>query len=263
MNRNTRKISKHRITPCLHLAIMILSVLAGVGFVSEIRSETSDGLKIIVYGASGRVGSRLVNEALNRGHKVTAVSRDPGKIEKRHDRLTAVKGDIVDPESVARLIADHDVVVVSVRGNVDGSKDPENTVQRVAAEVLVGELRDMGESAPRLIYVGGAGSLEIKPGVLYADGLPFFMPGFIRQEIRGHVLTLKYLRTIEDVQWTYISPAKKFGPGKRTGSYRTGGDQMFYDKKGKSKISMEDFAVALIDEAENPEHVRERFSVAY
>ena len=263
MNRNTRRNPKHRITSCLHLAVMFLAVLAGVGFVSEARLETSDSLKVIVYGASGRVGSRVVNEALNRGHKVTAVSRDPGRIGKRHDRLTAVKGDIVEPESVATLVAGHDVVVVSVRGNIDGSKDPEKTVQRIAAEILVGTLRDMGESAPRLIYVGGAGSLEVKPGVLYADGLPFFMPGFIRQEIRGHVLTLDYLRTIEDVKWTYISPAKKFGPGKRTGNYRTGGDQMFFDEKGKSKISMEDFAVALIDEAENSNHVRERFSVAY
>ncbi len=121
----------------------------------------------------------------------------------------------------------------------------------------------MEEHAPRLIYVGGAGSLEIKPGVLYADSLPIFMPRSIRQEVQGHVLTLEYLRTVEDVQWTYISPAKKFAPGKRTGIYRIGGDQMFFDKKGKSKISMEDFAVALIDEAENSQHLRERFSVAY
>jgi hypothetical protein len=133
----------------------------------------------------------------------------------------------------------------------------------MAADILVGVLRDLRDSAPRLIYVGGAGSLEVEPGVLYADKLPIFMPRFIRQEIEGHLLTLEFLRTADEVRWTYISPAKKFKPGKRTGVYRIGGDQMLLDKKGKSKISMEDFAVALIDEAENSAHVRERFSVAY
>ena len=89
------------------------------------------------------------------------------------------------------------------------------------------------------------------------------MPRSLRQEIGGHVLTLQYLRTVDDVRWTYISPAKKFGPGERTGLYRIGGDQMLKDANGKSVISMEDFAVALIDEAENSRHVRARFSVAY
>jgi len=261
MNRKTRRSPKHSIAYCLQPAVMLLAVLVGV--VSAGHSATSDGLKIIVYGASGRVGSRVVNEALNRGHEVTAVSRDPARIKRQHDRLTAVKGDILEPEGIAGLVAGHDVIVVSVRGSVDGSKDPEKTVQRAAAGILVGVLRNMGEGSPRMIYVGGAGSLEIKPGVLYADGLPKFMPRSIRQEVQGHILTLEYLRTVADVRWTYISPAKKFGPGKRTGIYRIGGDRMLFDKKGKSKISMEDFALALIDEAENAAHVGERFSVAY
>ncbi len=263
MNRNTQGNPKHSIASCLHPAVMLLAVLVGVGFVSGGHSATSDGLKIIVYGSTGRVGSRVVNEALNRGHEVTAVSRDPARIKQQNDRLSAVKGDILESASITGLVAGQDVIVVSVRGRVDGSKDPEKTVQRVAAEILVGVLRNMGEHAPRLIYVGGAGSLEIKPGVLYADSLPIFVPRSIRQEVQGHVLTLEYLRTVEDVQWTYISPAKKFAPGKRTGIYRIGGDQMLFDKKGKSKISMEDFAVALIDEAENSAHLRERFSIAY
>ena len=263
MNRNTRRNPKHSNSSCLHPAVRLLVVLVGIGFASYGHPVTSGGLKIIVYGSTGRVGSRIVNEALNRGHEVTAVSRDPARIKQQNDRLSAVKGDILEAESIARLVADQDVIVVSVRGSVDGSKDPEKTIQRVAAEILVGVLRNMGERAPRLIYVGGAGSLEIKPGVLYADGLPIFMPRSIRQEVQGHVLTLEYLRTVEDVRWTYISPAKKFAPGKRTGIYRIGGDQMLFNKKGKNEISMEDFAVALIDEAENSEHLRERISAAY
>ena len=259
MQRN----ANHSNSSYLYLAVMLVAILVGVGLDFDGRAATPNSLKIIVYGSTGRVGSRVVNEALNRGHEVTAVSRDPARITQQHDSLTAAKGDVIDSESIVGLVAHQDVIVVSVRGNVGGSKDPEKTVQRVAAEVLVGVLRGMGTSAPRLIYVGGAGSLETKPGVLYADSLPTFLPPSIRQEIRGHVLTLEYLRTIEDVRWTYISPAKKFRPGKRTGIYRIGGDQMLFDKKGKSKISMEDFAVALIDEAEKPEHLRERFSVAY
>lgn len=223
----------------------------------------ADALKIIVYGATGRVGSRVVEEALNRGHRITAVSRDPNRVTKQHENLSAVQGDVLDPESVSALVGGQDIVVVSVRGSVDKSKQPEKTVHRLAAEVIVNALRDLGATAPRLIFVGGAGSLEVKAGVLYADKLPFFIPGFVRQEIAGHVLTLEYLRGIDDVRWTYISPAKKFKPGKRSGRYRIGGDRMLTDKKGKSRISMEDFALALVDEAENSKFIRQRFSVAY
>ena len=263
MKRNTPRIDTDRFNSLLLHTVVLLSTFMAVGFISDAYPASSNGLKIMVYGATGRVGSRVVNEALERGHNVIAVSRDPGQIKQQHARLSTAKGDILDRESVAELIAKQDVVVVSVRGSVGDSKAPEDTVHRMAAEILVGVLRDMGDIAPRMIYVGGAGSLEVEPGVLYADNLPKFMPRFIRQEIEGHLLTLEYLRAADDVRWTYISPAKKFKPGKRTGVYRIGGDQMLLDKKGKSKISMEDYAVALVDEAENSAHVRERFSVAY
>ena len=257
MNQDTQRNLK------LHHVVLLIAVFVTAGFVSDGYPATPDGLNILVYGATGRVGSRVVNEALDRGHTVTAVSRDPSRIKQQHYKLSTAKGDVIDQESVDELVSDHDVIVVSVRGSVDKSKDPEKTVHRMAAEILVGVLRGRGDSAPRLIFVGGAGSLEIEPGVLYAEDLPKLMPGFIRQEIQGNLLTLEYLRTVDDVRWTYISPAKKFKPGKRTGIYRIGGDEMLFDKKGKSKISMEDFAVALIDEVENSAHVMERFSVAY
>ena len=257
MNQDTQRNLK------LHHVVLLIAVFVTSGFVSDGYTATPDGLNILVYGATGRVGSRVVNEALDRGHTVTAVSRDPSRIKQQHDKLSTAKGDVIDQGSVDELVSGHDVIVVSVRGSVDKSKDPEKTVHRMAAEILVGVLRGKGDSAPRLIFVGGAGSLQIEPGVLYAEDLPKLMPGFIRQEIQGHLLTLEYLRTVDDVGWTYISPAKKFKPGKRTGIYRIGGDEMLLDKKGKSKISMEDFAVALIDEVENSAHVMERFSVAY
>lgn len=245
------------------LAVVIAVFIAAPVFAADSNSSAADSLQLIVYGATGRVGSRVVEEALNRGHRIKAVSRDPSRIIKKHENLQAVKGNVLDPGSVAELIAGQDVVVVAVRGSVDKSKKPENTVHRMAAEVIVNVMREMGEMAPRLIFVGGAGSLEVKPGVLYADKLSIFIPGFVRQEIKGHVLTLEYLRGVEDLRWTYISPAKKFKPGKRTGKYRIGGDAMLKDKKGKSRISMEDFAVALMDEAENSQFIGKRFSVAY
>ena len=236
---------------------MVLALLSSAAAIAD------EGiLKFIVYGATGNVGSRVVSEALNRGHQVTAVSRNPSKVKKQHENLLVVQGDILDSQSVAELVTDHDVVVVSVKGSADGSKDPEQAVHRLAADVLITTLRNLGDSAPRLIYVGGAGSLEVEPGVLYADTVKF-VPKSIRQEINGHVLTLEYLRTVDDVAWTYISPAKSFKRGKRSGNYRIGGDQMLVDKKGKSKISMEDFAVALVDEAENSNFIGTRFSVAY
>ena len=246
--------------PFLALVTLALTLSALVPVTAVASAEQ---LKLIVYGATGRVGSRVVDEALGRGHRVTAVSRDPARIETRHENLKPVKGDVLDAASVARLIGGHDVVVVAVRGAVDKSKEPEKTVHRMAVEVIVEVMREMGPSAPRLIFSGGAGSLEIEPGVLYADELPFFLPGFVKQEIKGHLLVLEYLRGIDDVRWTYVSPPKKFKPGKRTGKYRLGGDKMLKDKKGKSRISMEDFAIALVDEAENGKYIGQRFSVAW
>jgi len=250
------------------LVTTILFILIFVfGHSSDSQAETSTNLKIIVYGSTGRVGSRIVTEALSRGHSVTAVSRDSARVVQSHDNLLPVRGDILDRESVDELILDHDVVVISVRGRVGNSRDPEQTVQRVGAEVLVDAMRAIGDEAPRIIYVGGAGSLYVEPGVVYADSIPriarLMMPRSVRQEIGGHLLTLDYLRGVEDVRWTYVSPPIKFGPGERTGVYRVGGDQMLMDEDGRSSISMEDFSVALIDEAENGEFIGQRFSVAY
>ena len=224
----------------------------------------ADSLNILVYGASGKVGNHVVDEALNRGHRVTAVSRDPARISRVHDRLLIARGDVLDPDSVASLVAGQDVVIVSVRGIAGNSKDPADAVPRLAAANVVTALREPGNETGRLIHVGGAGSLELKPGVLLADRLPkIFMPKSLELEIAGQILTLEYLRTVSDVNWTYATPPRSFTNGRRTDSYRTGGDRLMEDAQGRSRISRADFAVALIDEAENAAHVRQRFSVAY
>lgn len=222
------------------------------------------GLKILVYGATGKIGTHVVDEALNRSHLVTAVSRDPARIRKTHENLTAVRGNVLDTDSIESLAVGQDVIIVSVRGVAGKSKDPNDAVQRVAVEKLVNVLRKLGDDAPRLIHVGGSGSLEVKPGVLYADRLPkIFIPKKLELEIAGQILALEFLRTVEDVNWSYATPPKNFTDGKRTGVFRIGSDQVLEDSHGRSRVSRADFAVALIDEAENAKYVMRRFSVAY
>ena len=139
-----------------------------------------------------------------------------------------------------------------------------SAIQRIAVEKIVNVLRDMGDDAPRLIHVGGSGTLEVEPGVLYADKIPkMFLPKSLELEIQGQVLALEYLRTVTDAKWSYATPAKNFTNGKRTGVFQIGGDALLEDARGKSRISRADFAVALIDEAESAAHVQQRFSVAY
>ena len=227
-------------------------------------SKAVEPLRILVYGATGKVGTHVVDEALSREHTVTAVSRDPSRIKQHHENLSAVAGDLLDSSSIASLVIDQDVVIISVRGIIGKPKIPENALQRIAVEKVVNVLREIGADAPRLIHVGGSGTLEVEPGVLYADKLPkLFLPKSLEAEIQGQVLALEYLRTVGDVNWSYATPARNFTNGKRTGTFRIGGDVMLEDSRGKSKISRRDFAVALIDEAENASYVRRRFSVAY
>jgi putative NADH-flavin reductase len=240
---------------------MVISLVFGANIVC---ADESEGLNILVYGATGKIGSHVVTEALDRGHLVKAVSRDPSRIQLKHANLAAVKGDLLDPESIASLVSGQDVVIISVRGIIGKSKTPESALQRIAVEKVVNVLREIGEDAPRLIHVGGAGSLEVAPGVLYADKIPrAFVPKKLELEIAGQVLVLEYLRTVTDVGWSYATPAKNFTNGERTGTFRIGGDQLLEDSRGKSRISRADFAVALVDEAEKAAHVQQRFSVAY
>lgn len=243
---------------CAVFVVLLLIMAPGDGV------EAAKSLKILVYGATGKIGSHVVDEALNRGHLVTAVSRHPSSITQQHENLSAVAGDLLDSGSIATLVNGQDVVIISVRGIIGKSKTPESALQRIAVEKVVNVLRDIGCDAPRLIHVGGSGTLEVKPGVLYGDKIPkIFLPKRLELEIQGQVLALQYLRTVTDVKWSYATPPKNFTNGKRTGTFQIGGDQLLKDSRGRSRISRADFAVALIDEAENAEHVKQRFSVAY
>ena len=219
---------------------------------------------IAIYGASGEVGSHIVREALDRGHRVTAVSRDPARVEVRHSNLSVVKGDLLDPDSVAEIVADKDVIILSVRGVIGDSKSAESALQFIAAEMLVDALYTMGADAPRLLHVGGAGSLEIAPGVLFASKLPtILLNKKLEVEILGQILALEFYRKVDDVNWTYVTPPRKFTNGPRTGEFRIGGDRALEDSRGRTRLSRADFAVALVDEVEQAKHPRQRISVAY
>ncbi|MFI9274564.1 NAD(P)-dependent oxidoreductase [Kitasatospora sp. NPDC052896] len=213
--------------------------------------------KIAVFGANGSIGSRIVREALSRGHQVTAVVRDPAKVTERHPALTVVAGDVLDPASVAAAAKGQDVLVSAVGG---GDGPGHLATIEPAARSLVAGLRQLGAEAPRLIAIGGAGSLRTPDGTKVWDtpGLP----DWLLQIMHAHGDALDFYRTVSDVRWTNLSPAGTIEPGERTGHYRTALEDLVATADG-SRISTEDYAVALVDEIEQPKHVGERFTVGY
>lgn len=237
--------------------LLVTLLLAAVG-------QAAGALEVVVYGASGKLGGPIVDEALDRGHRVTAVSRDPSKITLSAPGLDVVKGDLLDADSVAGIVAGKDVIIVSVRGVIGKSGSPTSALQFMAAETLIDALYRIEAPIPRLIHIGGAGSLEVEPGVLFAEKLPkVILPKGLEVEILGQILALEFLQKVDDVNWTYITPPKSFTNGPRTGAYRVGGDAALEDDRGRTRVSRKDFAVAVVDEAENGSYPRQRISIAY
>ena len=203
-------------------------------------------MKIAVIGASGRAGSRIIDEALKRGHTATGIARNPEKIERRAG-VVANKGDTSDPAGLAALLKGHDAVVGATR-----------FVNTKAAHVIAA-VKQAG--VKRLLVVGGAGSLEVAPGVMLLTTPQF--PEVAKPEATAGLEFLNALRGEKDLDWVFISPGALLSPGERTGKYRVGRDQLLKDASDKSSISMEDFAIAMVDELEKPKHHRQRFHVAY
>jgi putative NADH-flavin reductase len=202
-------------------------------------------MKIAIIGASGRAGSRILNEAVDRGHTVTGIARSPEKIPSRAG-VTAKAGDVADPAKLAPLLSGHDAVISSVR-----------FAQSTFANVVDAAKR---AGVKRLLVVGGASSLEVAPGVKLFDTPGF--PEAARAEGAAGIAALDELRKERELDWVFISPGAMLAPGERTGKYRLGRDQLLKDESGKSGISMEDFAIAMVDELENHKHSRMRFHVA-
>jgi uncharacterized protein len=203
-------------------------------------------MKIAVIGASGNAGSRITAELARRGHAVTAIARNPEKIAAQAN-VTAVTGDVLDQAGLAGLLAGHDAGISSVHFM---ASDPVKLIG-AAQESKVG----------RYLVVGGAGSLEIAPGSLLVDSPNF--PAPYKEEASKGKLFLDALRGVDDLEWTMLSPSALFVAGERTGTFRLGEDSLLTASDGRSWISYEDYAVAMLDEIEQPKHVRRRFTVGY
>ncbi|WP_405433515.1 NAD(P)-dependent oxidoreductase [Micromonospora sp. NBC_00617] len=212
-------------------------------------------MRITVFGAAGTTGSRIVAEALSRGHDVTAVVRDPARLAQLPPAAIHRVGDAADVDTVVELSAGQDVVVTATRPPIGY----EHELVAVAKALLAG----LSRTGARLLAVGGAGSLTVpgSDGTLVVDD-PAYVPPAWRAIALACNDQLAVFRASTDVDWTYLSPAAILEAGERTGSYRLGADELLIDPVGASTISAEDFAVALLDEVERPRHRRTRFTVA-
>lgn len=207
-------------------------------------------MRIALIGATGLVGTHILSESLERGHAVTAVVRNPDRLP-AHPRLTAARGDATDPEALAALLAGHDAVISAFNPGADASG--------TGARSIIDAVGRSGVA--RLLVVGGAGTLEVAPGRRLLD-----QPDFPAQWKGGALCTADFLDRLRgeaELDWAFVSPAALLAPGARTGTYRVGGDRLLTDAAGESRISLEDYAVAMLDEIERPRHHRARFSVAY
>lgn len=220
-------------------------------------------MNVILYCATGRAGSCILNELISRGHQVTAVVRNLDKLPAQlPDTVKRVRDDLSNVDRIAEIISGADAVV-SAYG--PPSSDPRYTSdvtytdQLVSVtERLIAAVRKAG--APRLIVVGGCGSLQFSPGVTVLDS--GYWPEQYVPIATSHMKAFAALRE-SDINWTYFSSPMMIEPGERTGKFRLGGDDLIVDEQGNSRVSFEDYAVALVDELEKPAHERSRFTIGY
>jgi len=204
-------------------------------------------MKVALIGASGNGGSRLQAELSRRGHQVTAIARNPDTIAKLPG-VEAKKGDVFDKPGLVQLLKGHDAVISAVHFT---ASDPKLLIETVKAA-----------GVKRYFVVGGAGSLEVLPGRQLLDS-PDFPSGYRAEAVAQRDALEVYRSEGSGLDWTYISPASEVEPGKRTGRFRTGGNQLLVDERGHSRISYEDYAAALVDELDTPTHIGRRMTVAY
>ncbi len=210
-------------------------------------------MKLVLFGPTGMIGSRILNEALSREHAVTAVTRDPSRFPISHENLTVVAGNALDPASVIHVVEGHDAVLSAI-----GSSGSAVAVIADAARSLIEGLSQV--SIRRLVVVGGAGVLEVEPGVQFVDSPTFYEP--YRPLALVHREAYDLYRA-SNLDWTFVCPAGEIAPGERTGQFQVGTDRLLMNEKGESQISAEDFAIAFMNEVENPQYIHHRLTVAY
>lgn len=203
-------------------------------------------MNIVVIGATGNIGRSVVDEALRRGHKVTATTRDPAKVAPRTG-MTVKAANTADVAATAGVLKGHGAAIVSLKWN----------------EADIGQVLDAirRSGVKRCLFVVGAGSLIRSDGRTHFEHMA--EKGIQPPTSRPAALALEAVRKVTDLDWTAISPAASIQPGARTAKFRLGLDHLIEDDKGQSLISREDFAIAILDEIETPRHVRQRFTAAY
>lgn len=210
-------------------------------------------MKLVIFGPTGMIGTRILNEALSRGHTVTAVIRDPSRFSVSHENLTVVAGNALDPVSVAAVAKGHDAVISAI-GTTGSSVD---VIVEAARSLIEGLSR---ADSRRLVVVGGAGVLEVAPGVQFVDSPNFF------EAYRSLALAHRdayNLYKASDLDWTFVCPAGEIAPGERTNTFQVGTDRLLTNENGESRISAEDFAIAFMNEVEAPQHIHQRLTAAY
>ena len=214
--------------------------------------------KVVLIGASGFVGSAILNEALNREIQVTAVVRHPEKIKIQNENLIIKKADVSSLDEVAEVCKGADAVISAFNPGWD-NPDIYDEAIKVYLTIMDG-VKKSGVS--RFLMVGGAGSLFIAPGIRLVDS------GEVPEKLLPGVKALSdfyfhFLKKEKEIDWVFFSPAADMAPGVRTGRYRLGKDDMVVDIAGNSHISVQDYAAAMIDEFEKPAHHQERFTIGY
>lgn len=212
-------------------------------------------MKIAIIGATGYVGSALLKEAAARGHDITALVSRPDRVPVS-DRVRAEQADVMAQDGLAGQLKGHDAVISAFSGH---AQEDVYGYYMKGIQSIISATRQAG--VPRLLVVGGAGALEVAPGVQLIDTPAF--PAQWKATAEGARQAVALLRGEEELNWTVLAPSAHLEPGARTGRFRTGKDQLLVDEAGKSHISVEDYAVAMLDELERPAHPRSRFTVGY
>lgn len=211
-------------------------------------------MKIVIIGANGNVGKVILNEALARNYDVTAVVHNQSKYVNEHNKLKITQADAFDEQSLINAIKGNDVVI-SAFGPKLGAED---SLLSVTKNLITATKKAL---VPRLISIGGAGSLYVSPGLKLSDSPSF--PADWKPISSAHADALELYKNETELDWTVLSPAALFESGNKTEKYKLGKDNLIVDDQGASKISFEDYAIALLDEVANPKFSRERFTIGY
>ncbi|CAH0291863.1 MULTISPECIES: NAD(P)-dependent oxidoreductase [Pseudomonas] len=202
--------------------------------------------KIAIIGATGRAGSQLLEEALRRGHSVTAIARDTSKIGQRAG-VVSKNVDVLDAVALQAAVAGHDVVISAAHFST------------IPASAVIEPVKKAG--VKRLLVVGGAGSLLLPDGTRVIDSEGF--PPEYKAEASAGAEFLNTLHQEKELDWTFLSPSAEFVEGERTGKFRLGKNDLLVSAQGRSWISFADYAIAMLDEVESMSHARQRFTVGY